>query len=576
MRFRKFTIRNYRAVDYTEVPVGHTLIPLVGINESGKTSILQAILAFDRLSDKVNAGAHLQFKNKYRIGEQACTISADVLIDRESDLDALSKALRLSRGSELLVELESAHTEGRPITIVRDLKTQEYSVQGVSVEDTKNRRLARAIYRLLPLVLYFDDFTDRVPESVRFIRADNDRGYYIKKTRNAPWQRIIEEVFRRASDHNYSLSDFVRMANADERDSLLSDIQDVLNKEIIEDWRRLRSWSGALADDPGDLILELRYKPMLRQGFSFEFKVQDRSSDRGRYFNVTDRSKGFQWFFNFLMKLKFNPKYQQELSGAIYLLDEPGSYLHSSAQEELLKALKTISETNTIIYCSHSQHLLDPTVINIAQTKVVTKDRGQIKVIPFGSAGSQNYQGALTPLYNALQLRTGIFNRNIRKAVICEGITDFYFFSMLLRHSPAHRIDTLDLIPGAGAGQLKELISMAVAWAEDFVVLLDSDEAGKAAADRYQRFFGTHESQKLILYATPQQSENVKLEDFLSQMDRQRLLSVTQSQHLKAAFADLYYRPVDDQKAVFDSLDPQSVGNLSIIWASLHDLSNRT
>jgi predicted ATP-dependent endonuclease of OLD family len=363
------------------------------------------------------------------------------------------------------------------------------------------------------------------------------------------------------------------MANADERDSLLSDIQDVLNREIMEDWRRLRSWSGSLADDPGDLILELRYKVIAKHSFSFEFKVQDRSSDRGRFFNVTDRSKGFQWFFNFLMKLKFNPKYQQELSGAIYLLDEPGSYLHSSAQEELLKALKNISQTNTIIYCSHSQHLLDPTVINIAQTKIVSKEKGQIRVIPFGSAGSQNYQGALTPLYNALQLRTGLFNRAIRKAVICEGITDFYFFTMLLRFSEQHRLETLDFIPGAGAGQLREIISMAIAWADDFIVLLDSDEAGKEAATRYQKFFGTHESQKLVLYATPQQSDNVKLEDFLSQDDQERLLTITQSKHLKAAIADLYFRGESDQALMFSALDEQSVENLSLVWNSLSGLA---
>ena len=54
------------------------------------------------------------------------------------------------------------------------------------------------------------------------------------------------------------------------------------------------------------------------------------------YFFVMDRSKGFYWFFNFVMKLEFNPKVVENSDvDAIYLLDEPGSYLHATAQSKL-------------------------------------------------------------------------------------------------------------------------------------------------------------------------------------------------------------------------------------------------
>ena len=65
MRFRKFLIKDYRAVDSAEVPVSQALSPLIGINESGKTSILHAILAFAKVSDRFNAGQHLAYENKY-------------------------------------------------------------------------------------------------------------------------------------------------------------------------------------------------------------------------------------------------------------------------------------------------------------------------------------------------------------------------------------------------------------------------------------------------------------------------------------------------------------------------------
>ena len=453
MQFRKFTIDRYRAVDQAEVPVGNRLIPLVGINESGKTSILQAILAFDRGSDSYGGGNHLDFKNMYVVGGHECKISAEVIIDSEDDLNFVSEKLSLSRGHNLVLELENLYREQRSISIHRNLSTRKYSVSGIEVTETYERRLARAIYSLLPLILYFDDFTDRVPELIAFNRTGGD--YKMRNVRLSEWKRIIEEVFKRATDGKHSLSSFLAIDDSDERDGLLNDINDVLDEEIMSDWRKLKGWSGSLADDPSDLNLELRYSPTSDSTFEFKFKVTDRARTRKRVFDVIDRSKGFQWFFNFLMKLKFNPKYINEQTGAIYLLDEPGSYLHSSAQDELLKALQEISNTNAILYCTHSQHLLDPSVINIAQTRIVTKEQGAIRVIPFGSAGMDNYQGALTPLFHALQLSTGIFNRNIKKAVITEGITDYYFFEMLRKHLKNWNFNKIDFIPGAGAGNLR-------------------------------------------------------------------------------------------------------------------------
>ena len=48
MRFTGFHIKNYKAIEDLLIVLNNTLIPLIGINESGKTLILQAILAFDK------------------------------------------------------------------------------------------------------------------------------------------------------------------------------------------------------------------------------------------------------------------------------------------------------------------------------------------------------------------------------------------------------------------------------------------------------------------------------------------------------------------------------------------------
>lgn len=59
MKYTGFHIVNYKAIDEIDVPVSRNTIPLIGINESGKTSILQAILAFDSSKDHLLEGRTL-------------------------------------------------------------------------------------------------------------------------------------------------------------------------------------------------------------------------------------------------------------------------------------------------------------------------------------------------------------------------------------------------------------------------------------------------------------------------------------------------------------------------------------
>lgn len=77
MEYKSFTIQNYRAISQPLIISleSNTLIPLIGINECGKTTILHAIFAFDYMNDNEYEGKHLQnIKNLYE------TITNDPLI----------------------------------------------------------------------------------------------------------------------------------------------------------------------------------------------------------------------------------------------------------------------------------------------------------------------------------------------------------------------------------------------------------------------------------------------------------------------------------------------------------------
>ncbi|RJQ34123.1 hypothetical protein C4568_03230 [Candidatus Parcubacteria bacterium] len=594
MKYLSFEIQDYRAVARAIIPVGNNLIPIIGINESGKTTILQAILAFDKNKDRYNRGVHLEHKNKYELGEKGGKVSAQILIESKDDLEWIASKLDLNVATPRYKALEAFFDNKKPITLSRVFPGKLYQIENTEFDiGTKKEKkdMANALYERLPFVLYFDDFSDRVPEQIEFFLkselqipvtspegGQTFRTQKIDKHRPAvaddEWHEILEEVFKRAGNH--TLADFLKMKDGDDQKGLMSDIQDTLQREVMEDWKKLKNYGGHFADEPEDLELKLDWE-ITDDGESiiFEFQVEDRTAKKSRFFSIPERSKGFQWFFNFTMKLKFNPKYQANQKGAIYLLDEPGSYLHTSAQEELLKKLSDISNTNTILYCTHSQYLLDPEVINIAKIKIAKKEKGVIEAVSFDEAGVTKNEGALTPLYQALHIKSGAFNKHVKHPVITEGITDFYLFSLLKKHSSGFFKDGIDFIPGGGASHLTELISQAIAFSDSYLVLLDSDGAGRDAYEKYRTFFGDEEAKKFFKYRLHSTDENVVLEDHVSAGDKKRLSDITGVADVKAAFPVLYYSKIKDQKEFIGNLDADTQKNLSIVQGKVNGIAKK-
>ncbi len=574
MEFKKFIIKKYKAIDYTELSLNSTLIPIIGINESGKTTILEAILCFDKTKDNYNKSRHLEWKNKYQPSKGPAIITAEAIITTDKDLEYLSKRMKLTLDTDLMKILTKCKKDKTAIKVCRNLDTMEYSVEEFDLEEVQNKKLASAIFDILPFLLYFDDFSDRVPEKIEFTKAQMDKEYAPGKSRAKEWQSLVQEIFHRSTNGEFSLKEFVRIIDNDDKDGVLSDVKGQLNNEIIEDWKALKQRWKSLGDDLDDLEMKLKHTSQPDdEHFTFEFKVEDKTmKGKSRFFSINQRSKGFQWFFNFAIKLKFNTRYKDAPSGAIYLLDEPGSYLHSSAQEELLHELKRISDNNIIIYCTHSQHLLDPDVINVSKIKIAEKERGDVSLTSFGSAKTKNYEGALSPLYDALHLKVGSYKFDKQKVVITEGITDYYFFNMLLEFSSLIRVPKLSIVPGAGAGQLKELISFAVTWSSKYLILLDSDTAGDKEYEKYERHFGKEQAINFYRYKTPAKEDKVVLEKFLSSNDQKKIKALTSSKKTKDAFIKLYFMDATVKKKFIFGLDSDTLENLSLVINRINQL----
>jgi hypothetical protein len=265
---------------------------------------------------------------------------------------------------------------------------------------------------------------------------------------------------------------------------------------------------------------------------------------------LSERSQGFKWFFNFSIRKCYGAKDQEKF---IYLFDEPGSYLHNSAQSILLKALVELSKNHPVIYSTHSEFLLDPEVININNIKVVEKQDREIRLVQLAEVKGHKKEGALSTLYNALKTKIPISSTINQKIVITEGITDFYFWKMVSKK--------LVILPGIGASSNEYLISIAIGTANKYVALFDGDSAGGSAITRYKRFFGEKESahwrQYLNSSGTP-----VELEDLLSRADQDRLKTITGTPDTKNAITILYFSNLKD--TFWRDINNESKANIAV------------
>ncbi len=521
LRYSQFVIRNYRAIrGPIEIKVeGGSLTPIVGVNESGKTTILHAICAFDYYNDKLNdGGRHLKdTANLYRTSSPPAVIEAVIELSRAELNEAISTCeVKYPTLKPELGTLKKKRALPTTVSIRRELKTLTYSWDSdrFGLPPVQNA-LARAIIGQLPYILFFDDFRDKVDEQIEIVRGESGSA--------EGWLSIIEELFRQ-TDETFSPFALPELEERQRR-TVLAKVQRRLNDTLTKEWQTFRlddrdalkisidyyqerTLSSAPAQNPAAPTMrtaaqsasaatirapESAIKSTTRNYIRLNVVETDSAGDE-HFFFISDRSKGFYWFFNFVMKLEFNPKFVTDTEHTIYLLDEPGSYLHAFAQQKLCHKLRQLSDRHRVIYCTHSHYLLDPETIPINSIVVADKDgNGAVSLVPITSykGAASEKRSALQPVLDALQIKPFALDLiSKRTTVIAEGIYD-YFALELFRNDRS-----ISVLPSVGADSIKFYISLMIAWQVDFRALWDNDDEGKKRYAQAAQLFGVHVAER--------------------------------------------------------------------------------
>lgn len=152
----------------------------------------------------------------------------------------------------------------------------------------------------------------------------------------------------------------------------------------------------------------------------------------GNFMQVSERSNGLRWYLSLFIALKAN---NIEDRNVIFLMDEPGVFLHVDAQKRLLELLDDLSSNNNqVIYSTHSPTMIDTR--KLYRLRAIENIDGSTKIS--NSVNDCNITGSsktetLSPLLNALGMN---LNANIginpnRINVITEGFTDAIYLNAM-------------------------------------------------------------------------------------------------------------------------------------------------
>jgi len=420
VRLRKFRARAYRCIhDSGEIRVGD-LAAFVGRNESGKTTILQALTLLNK--------------------DQ--TISELDLCDEMSE--DLKQEVRLAEGEfelnqneiGLIKETFPSIPEIKKIKIFRTNKNPipEYDFGDVEISEAENSGLNSwenfrekflsfldTIPNHVQIKLDTGFFQGQAPETEEMFRNEMAEFGNNLQVLAADEPQVIEEwnKISEANDSNFqsllvgttekmALENFID-TNLHPRFVYFSDYKKIIGNVNLNEYRKERSSSPSiefsedefdkadtvdnlfyLAELDVDVLEEAKNSPsqLIKLLNTCSKRLTDKLnpawkgdpihvelrlnpnnvmsvviSDVHKDGTVTNtgllnrRAEGFKWTFSFIVNFAAETQ-RAELKEAILLLDEPARNLHPTQQRGISDLLKSLAGSNQVLYATHSPYMI--------------------------------------------------------------------------------------------------------------------------------------------------------------------------------------------------------------------------
>ncbi len=536
MKFTLLKIKNFKGIEETSINLnrcsGNNIYTLIGLNESGKTTVLEAISYLttakkdnelglfdskgfeflDKPSKLIPIGKLQNFNDKI-------SVSAYLTFEK-GDKKQIIDYFRNTYNQELIIDGDAFNIEKRLVfenseltkgpttywTIQLKIRDENNNIAELESSDTKWTDVISYIRdNMIPRILYFPTFLFDFPKKI-YLDDNFPAETQNSKKINDYYKKITQDILS-AVDKDATLDVHIttRLRGTDEQkrqaDAFLLRMSSFISRTFFEQWDKI------FKDDKKNSRREVKLVSSMEGNIPvLTFKIKENDEE----YYISERSLGFRWFFAFLLLTEIRG-FRKDDKRILFLLDEPASNLHSSAQELILKSFeKTTKDGNKIIYSTHSQYLINPNWLensficrnetmnyDIKNISSYSDNKAKITVMPYREFANK-YPSKTTyfqPVLDILNYRPCKLSC-IPNAVIMEGKTDFYTITYFKEVLCKNTYTDFVIMPGLdGADGLDNIIRLYLGWGRKFIVILDNDKQGLASQKRYKQDYCLTEKQ---------------------------------------------------------------------------------
>lgn len=524
MKLIEATIHKYKSFESPQVfDLEKDITVLVGMNESGKTSALEAIAKthyFQNDEDfKFNSTHDYPRKDKKRMEKNnenpkaiTCTYKIDDTLIQSIEKE-MGKGILKSTSFSVTTQYDNSKTISLSVDTKKfiEFKTKEINIASTALTDkllkVKNKadlealekeyteeNKANGIKSLLP---YFENennwSSDPIGEYVYrvLLKPKMPKFLYYDEYYSLPSRISIEKLNSESTENNeneyktakalFELADINtdEILKSDNFENFIAELEAteaIISEELFKYWQTNKNLSITFQIDKKEGTDRNNNTRIV------EHILDIRVKNKGVSLPLKNRSKGFNWFFSFLVWFK---KIQEDKnSNYILLLDEPGLNLHASAQADLLRFLEDLSKNYQIVYTTHSPFMISSDKLQRVRT-ILETDKGSI----ISDSIQEKDPNTLFPLQAALGYNIAQNLYISPKNLLVEGVSDLIYLqamSEIVESTGKEGLKSdITIVPTGGLEKVATFISLLRSNELKSVCLLDSftDAKGKAKLD---------------------------------------------------------------------------------------------
>ena len=591
MKYLNFKIKNYKAIT-NEISISFDklmIAPIIGVRQSGKSSVLEAFFAFDFRNDKYDRCQFNNIKNiSSNISLEKSILCAEIELNYTILLDAVFSLLLKKYKKQLYLNLKKhaiyLNTDNFSTLIQRqkkeirllikrnifeniqnnfyeinnftDLKihiqsSQNTPTQNISMKELLNNiptrdicnQVAKNIINTLPKTVYFNDFNES------FIVKKIDLTSSIALNNADDWYFIFKNIFQL---HDICIE---KVSKQD-----LNKINNYLNNIINHNWEQFGIGSRE------NYRIDLTYQHDI---LIINFLNTVNNID----FTVCQLSKTFNWYINFLFRFLFLYKSNSN-NFNIYLFDEPGIYLSAYDQYKLCKNISFLAKENYVVYTSQSHQLFNLQYIQLKSILLLSKHPNKDITLKYlrdsKSLRHVDRNLMMQSIFEVLNLdNLDYFFAIDRPILLVEGMADKFYLDIFLNEDILNKFF---IVASQGASSLVKNVQYFVSFNKKFIVLSDFDKAGVHGLEECIEKYQTYKKGAFLHLPKINGDESVVIEDMLSNETRNyiiKTLNLKKDVYKKSIIFTLVRSKDDKIQNVKNNISKETSKNFNILATML-------